>query len=1408
MRGDADVAGAGAEVRALLDVGARLDGDVACASHSAGRSAGDGHVAGTGLHRDVAAAGRHRSVLNYVLARLDGDIAGAGDGVGSAGGNGHVAVGCLQRNVAGDGQVQRVLRNAAACREGDVAIARDDHRVLRDVVIGSQRDIGGAEDSRVLLQRTFRAESDVAATQGDHHLVHEQRTAVRLYADVATGRVQAKRRRQSQIRRDATDGEIAVQIGNFHATAAAAGDQAVGADVQRLAFADAAAGGQRQVGGGQVGRAVVQRIADGIGRHQGDGVGSGASGDAADVQRTTAGQGDVAGVGFHHTDAEVVLLGDIDFAMGRGIHAAHMGVERASGIGAGAADGAGGGQAQFVGDDLGGVVVVVVDAAARRQVDAVAGGAQAANGDVAGSIDIDVAVSGRQAIHHQFAGFADGEVADAGDLRLQTDDLAVQFHTVECVHHQGAALHVALLAVAVDDRAAAGQGHGVGLVGVADQLLDAQRTVGVDADVAVAGNAVHRAFAGDGQQLAVVAVDDVHTGVAGRGGQAIDLGVHRGQVADAVVGLEQQVRGEQLAAGALDGIAGVQADRLVAVHGADQVQVLVGAGDDLLAGGHLDVAEADAAGGVEEQVGVQRAALVHVQAVGSDAQRLVGGTVDVLVQVIGAHRLLAHLLGGIARHVGLEHGEVGHVLRGLRGVADGGGHIQVGLRVGQRGSGHIELVVQVVQRVLARRQGVALVAVQRQGGGGQGQVDHGEGGIRAGVARERNRLGGAGDDGGGVAHHGGGIQRGIQDVDIGRSAVHGSLRSTLLQGGQAFDAGGQGLLQLGLGHHLLVALQLLLEDFQLQQLGGGLGHLRRILGDGGVAVQLGVAQRRGAGLQGDVVAADVLRAAIAVDDDAVQRTDPDVAGGAGIAEGIEHADGDVRLCLQLDIAAVGLQVAGDDHAAVAVHLGLRHGGQGDAAAARQVDGVALVEEDDVAGGGGHGQLAAVHGDGAAVVVEDGDAGGDDGDFAVALAGQRLVVDGDGTGVGRLHAAGAARGGEEADVEVEVAVHADAARGTHVQRARGDVGLALVAAGILDAAAGLEHDIVAAGVDRAEADAAVRGNLDVAAAAAGGGLHQAEQLAAGLAGVDAAVDGIDHQVLYLDLHGLAAFAEGLGGSVETGGDEVDTAATVLRGAGDVEGDRLAGLQPVDAGIARVAEGDLAAGIGVQQADVANVGKVDIATAAGQAHRPGDLGGECAAGVADGGAVQVQRTGRDMETGVVRRAFDGAAGGEVDRLGCRNRIDQQCTGLLHAHRAVGAVGAGLDAGLLGRAVVDVDGAVAAGQVQPGAIGDQRGIGGTDVVAGIQGDVPGRQPAAALADVAGGGQLDAVAGAGIDAGQHQGAGAVAEGQVQRRIERELAAVAVERQLAAAEVDLRVAVGGLRIDALQRQVVLHIDA
>ena len=878
---------------------------------------------------------------------------------------------------------------------------------------------------------------------------------------------------------------------------------------------------------------------------------------------------------------------------------------------------------------------------------------------------------------------------------------------------------------------------------------------------------------------------------------------------DAVAGDHFQVRGDQYAALAEDGLARLEADGRIAGDGTDHADVTGGFGDDLLAGSDGDVAQAQAAGGVQVQAGVDDAAVVDVQAVGRDAQRLVGRAVDHLVLVVGSHGLLAHLQGGIAGGVGLEHGQIGGGLGGGGGVTDRRGGRQVGGGGVDRSVGDVQGVVQLDQQVLLRCQAVALVAVQCQGGGGHHQVDHGEGGVGTGVTGERYGLGGTGDDRCSVTHHGGGVQRSVQRVGGGRHAVDLVRLRRSGDVGQALGQLGQAVLHGGRGHQGLVVLQLLDQDVQLQQLGGGLGIARRVFGDGGVAGQLGGVLARGVGGQADVVAADVLRGAVAVDDHACGRSDGDVTGAAGI----EHADGDVRLRLQGDVAAIGLQVAGDDHTVVARHrrAGLGHRGQGDAAATWQVDGVVLVEEDDVARGRGQGQGAAIHGDGAAAVVQHGDRGRDDGDCSGALAGQRAAVDRYGAGVGSRHATATACCGEEADVQVQVALLADAARGAHVQLAGDHVGLGLVGAAIFDGAAGAQLDVVAACVDVTQLDAAISGDLNVAAGAAAGGLHQGQQVAVALAGVDTAVGGVDHQFVDLDFQGVAAGTEGLHGSGQAAGDEVGSRAVAVGDvAGHLEVDGAAGLDLAHDHVTGVLEGDLAVGgQDVQQADGADVGVIDVASGGGQVDRASHLAGQCLGAGTDGTGVDGQGTGRDRRAHGVGGGGHGATGGQGDGGLGYDRVDGQVAALADGDGTVGGAGLG-GQGQVAGGVGDIGEAVAAGQVQAAGLGLQRGVGGADVAGGVDDHVFTDDGAAALGDVAGGGQRDALVGAGVDAVDLEAAGGVGERQVQGldAVEGQGVEVAAVDQRATGEGDVGVAVRGGHRQAAQCLGVGHVHA
>ena len=595
----------------------------------------------------------------------------------------------------------------------------------------------------------------------------------------------------------------------------------------------------------------------------------------------------------------------------------------------------------------------------------------------------------------------------------------------------------------------------------------------------------------------------------------------------------------------------------------------------------------------------------------------------------------------------------------------------------------------------------------------------------------------------------------------------------------------------------------------MQQLGRGFGIARRVFGDGGVAGQLGGVLARGVGGQADVVAANVLRGAVAVEDNACGRRDGDVTGGAGI----EHADGDVRLRLQGDVAAIGLQVAGDDHAVVARHrrAGLGHRGQGDAAATWQVDGVVLVEEDDVARGRRQGQGAAIHGDGAAAVVQHGDRGRDDGDRGGAFAGQRAAVDRYGAGVGGGHATAAACCGEEADVEVQVALLADAARGAHVQLAGDHVGLGLVGAAIFDGAAGAQLDVVAAGVDVTQLDAAVGGDLDVAAGAAAGGLHQGQQVAVALAGVDTAVGSVDHQFVDLDFQGVAAGTEGLHRCGQAAGDEVGGRAVAIGDvAGHLEVDGTAGLDLAYDHVTGVLEGDLAVGgQDVQQADGADVGVVDVAAGSGQVDRASHLAGQCLGAGTDGGGVDGQGAGRDRRAHGGGVGGHGATGGQGDGGLGDDRVDGQVAALVDGDGTVGGAGLG-GQGQVAGGVGDVGDAVAAGQVQAGGLGLQRGVGGADVAGGVDDHVLTDDGTAALGDVAGGGQRDALVGAGVDAVHLEAAGGVGERQVQGlgAVQGQGVEVAAVDQRATGEGDVGVAVRGGHRQAAQCLAVGHVHA
>ena len=775
---DREVTVLGADVGVLLEVAARAHGDVT------GRGADQlvlHQVAASG-DNDVAGAGSDVAVLLDVPARGDGDIAGVGRDTCVM----QDVAASIEHDVAGVGGDPGDLLDIAASRDGDIADFGTDPRILLDVAAGAQ--------------------ADRAAVVGCHGFVDGQ-VAGGADFDVAVGSVQTVLGVEAQVRGDAADDQVAIQVVDLDAAGVGVGHQVADLDVQRLVRADAVDGFHRQVGGVDVAAAVGLGVGDQVARDQGHRVAGGAGGQGADVQRAAGGDGDVAVVGFQGTDGQVVDFGQVDLAGGGDVDGVDLGVQGAVGIAAGGANGACCLDVQGVGDDQGVVVLVIVHRAIGLQVDLASAGVEAADDHCTTGLEVDVAAGGLQVARGHGVGFTHGDVAGVGDFGVEGVDFGVQVDVAGGFGHQGAALYVALDGVAIDDRAVgAGQAHGMGVSAVFHQLVDFQRTVGGDADVAGTGDAFDGALGTDGQQCAAVGVDDGHATVTGVGCDAVGLGVDRLQGTDAVAGDHFQVRGDQYAALAEDGLARLEADGGVAGDGTDHADVTGGFGDDLLAGSDGDVAQAQAASGVQVQAGVDDAAVVDVQAVGRDAQRLVGRAVDHLVLVVGSHGLLAHLQGGIAGCVGLEHGQIGGGLGGGGGVTDRRGGRQVGGGGVDRSVGHVQGVVQLDQQILLRCQAVALVAVQRQGGGGHHQIDHGEGGVGTGVTGERYGLCGTGDDRCGVTHHGGGVQRSVQGVGGGRHAVDLGGLGVGADLGQTLGQLGQAVLHGGRGHQGLVVL--------------------------------------------------------------------------------------------------------------------------------------------------------------------------------------------------------------------------------------------------------------------------------------------------------------------------------------------------------------------------------------------------------------------------------------------------------------------------------------------------------------------------------------------------------------------------------------------------------------------------
>ena len=675
------------------------------------------------------------------------------------------------------GKDSRVLLDGAACRDGDVAILGTHLRVLIEVTTGTQTHGTTVVRDSLLVDDQVAGGADF---------------------DIALSGVQANLIIETQVRGDATDSQVTLQVIDLDATGFSVGHQLADLDVQRLVRAYAAVGFHRQIGGIDVAAAVGLGVGDLVARNQGHCVAGGASGQGAEVQRTAGRNGDIAVVGFQGANGQVVDFGQVDLAGGSDVDGVDFGVQGAVGITASGTNGTCCVDVQGVGNDTGAVVLIIVHRTVSLQIDLASAGVEAADEHRTTGFQVYVTARGLQHVCSHRIGFTQRDIARLSDLDVQGVDIGIQVDITRRFGYQSAALHVSLDGVAVDDRATgAGQAHGMGVRTVLDQLLDLQRTVRGDTDVTRASDAFYRTLGTNGQQCTAVGIDDRHAAVTSISRHAINFCIDGLQGTDAIASNHFQVRSDQRAAFTQNGLACFQADGGVATDIANDTYVTRSLGDDLLASGDSNVAQAQIAGGVQVQAGVDGPTVVDIEAVGGNAQRLVGRAVDLLVLVVRRHGLPANLQGRITGGVGLEHSEIRSRLGGRRGIANRRGRGQVGGSGVDRGVGDIQRVVQLDQQVLLWSEAITLIGIKRQGGGRHYQVDHGESSVGTGVTREWNGLRSTRNDRRGVAYHGGSIQSGVQTVGDTRHGVDlGALRVGI-DFGQALGQFSQAVLQGG-----------------------------------------------------------------------------------------------------------------------------------------------------------------------------------------------------------------------------------------------------------------------------------------------------------------------------------------------------------------------------------------------------------------------------------------------------------------------------------------------------------------------------------------------------------------------------------------------------------------------------------
>ncbi len=411
-------------------------------------------VAGRGVQGAIGGGERGRAGQGDILTGVDGDVLGAG---GLAVGQGHVAVFAGQGQVAaglGTGvgerhrgaafqvQVAGGLR-AAVLHQADATVAGVGGQVataqqLRGVhggdvaAVGLQRQIAGRVQVGLDQLAFAAAQAGVALAGLGDVLVHGEGAVGHGQVQIAVG-VQAGETGQAQVRRHATDRQVAVLIEQIEAAVAGVRFQGTGFDQQGLVgAADTFAGAQGQLVGVQFGSGVrvLERV-DGAVGHQGDVAAVAVGAHFAQMQVAgITGEGDVAGGGGHLLHVQVVRVMEIDLTLGIGGDHVHGGVQAAHVVRADGTDTAAGVEFQALGGDAGIVVLVVVDATVRiqRNDGAVAARRQLMDGQVAAGDDVDVTVEGFQGDQRQVVALAQQDVAVAGAAVNYPVDEGIQLH--------------------------------------------------------------------------------------------------------------------------------------------------------------------------------------------------------------------------------------------------------------------------------------------------------------------------------------------------------------------------------------------------------------------------------------------------------------------------------------------------------------------------------------------------------------------------------------------------------------------------------------------------------------------------------------------------------------------------------------------------------------------------------------------------------------------------------------------------------------------------------------------------------------------------------------------------------------------------------------------------------------------